>query len=114
MKNSAHAVKYENENGEAWYELIHWPIDHDCAPSATSHLGRIFRDRCFSAVETDPTKSVFQIWRDIRAEMGNQLEHENKTSFLGEIPKLHSIKVQLYNHRRKFIPKAPETFVRSK
>ena len=53
-------MKYENENDKAWYELVHWPLDHDCAPSATSHLARIFRERCFNAVESDPTKSIFQ------------------------------------------------------
>ena len=111
MKNTAHAVKYENENGETCYELVHWPVDHDCAPSATSHLKNIFRDRCFTAVENDPTKSVFQIYKEIRTELGQHLEPDDKISFLCEIPKLHSIRVQLYNHRRNFIPKSPEDFV---
>ena len=109
VKNTAHAVKYEN--GETCYELVHWPVDHDCAPSATSHLKNIFRDRCFTAVENDPTKSVFQIYKEIRTELGQNLEPDDKISFLCEIPKLHSIRVQLYNHRRNFIPKSPEDFV---
>ena len=111
VKTSAHAIAHENENGEEWHELVFWPIDHDCAPSATSHLARIFTDRCYAAVESDPTKSVFQIWKDIRTDMGKELTPENRTSFLGEIPKLHSIRGHLYNHRRKFIPKAPQNFV---
>ena len=111
MRNCAHAIKHENEYDEAWYELVQWPIEHDCAPSATSHLARIFTERCYSAVEADPTKSIFQIYKDIRAEMGQELTPDEKISFLSEIPRLHSIKVQLYKHRRKFIPTAPQNFV---
>ena len=74
MRNCAHAIKHENEYDEAWYELVQWPIEHDCAPSATSHLARIFTERCYSAVEADPTKSIFQIYKDIRTEMGQLVD----------------------------------------
>ena len=57
VRNYAHAIKYEGLDGE-YHELVHWPNDHDCAPSATSHLARIFTKRCYDAVETDPTKSI--------------------------------------------------------
>ena len=40
VKTYAKAIKEENENGE-YHELVQWPNDHDCAPSATSHLARI-------------------------------------------------------------------------
>ena len=111
VKNYAHAIKYDDLNGEEYHELVHWPNDHDCAPSATSHLARIFTKRCYDAVETDPTKSVFLIYKDVRAEMGSDLTPEEKIAFLCEIPRLHSIKVALYNRRRKFIPTAPKDFV---
>ena len=87
VRNSAHAIKHENEYDEAWYELVQWPIEHDCAPSATSHLARIFTERCYSAVEADPTKSIFQIYKDIRAEMGQELTPDEKISFLSKIPR---------------------------
>ena len=74
-------------------------------------MARIFTDRCYAAVAADPTKSVFQIWKDIRTDMGQHLTPENRESFLSEIPRLHSIRTQLYNHRRKFIPRAPQNFV---
>ena len=111
VKNYAHAIKYDDLNGEEYHELVHWPNDHDCAPSATSHLARIFTKRCYDAVETDPTKSVFLIYKDVRAEMGNDLTPEEKIAFLCEIPRLHSIKAALYKRRRKFIPTAPQDFV---
>ena len=57
MRTYAHAILHEDENGEL-HELVHWPNDHDCSPSATSHLTRIFSDRCYKAVEVDPTKSI--------------------------------------------------------
>ena len=104
MKTYAQAIKAEDES----HELVLWPTDHDCAPSATSHLARTFTERCYKA---DPTKSIFQIYRDVRAELGKPLTPEEKISFLCDIPKLHSIKVQLYKHRRKFIPTAPQNFV---
>ena len=110
VKTYAYATKQEDETGE-YHELIQWPNDHDCAPSATSHLARIFTERCYKAVESDPTKSIFQIYKDTRAELGKNLEPEEKTSFLYEIPRLHAIKGQLYKHRRKFIPSAPQNFV---
>ena len=103
VKTYAHAIKHEDRNGEECHELVHWPNDHDCAPSATSHLARIFTEQCYNAVETDPTKSVFQIYKDVRTELGKNLDPEEKISFLCEIPRLHSIRVQLYKHRRKFI-----------
>ena len=96
VKNYAHAIKYDDLNGEEYHELVHWPNDHDCAPSATSHLARIFTKKCYDAVETDPTKSVFLIYKDVRAEMGNDLTPEEKIAFLCEIPRLHSIKAALY------------------
>ena len=111
VKTSAHAIKNENENGEEWYELIYWPIDHDCAPSATRHLAKNFTDRCYAGVENDPMKSIFQIYKDVRSEMGKQLTSAERLSFLSDIPELHSIKVQMYGRHRKFIPKAPQSFV---
>ena len=33
VRNYAHAIKYEGLDGE-YHELVHWPNDHDCAPSA--------------------------------------------------------------------------------
>ena len=57
------------------------------------------------------TKSVFQIYKDVRAEIGNDLTPEEKIAFLCEIPRLHAIKGQLYKERRKFIPTAPQDFV---
>ena len=110
-KTSAHAIKHEDENGEIFYELVFWPLIHECMPSATSHLARIFRDRCYSAVEADPIKSIFQIYKDIRTEMGKELTPDERKSFNSEIQGLYSIKAQLYMLRRKFIPKAPKTFV---
>ena len=110
VKTYAYAIKQENENGE-YHELDQWPNDHDCAPSATSHLARIFTERCYNAVEIDPTKSIFQIYKDIRSELGKDLTPDEKISFICEIPRLYSIKVRLYKHRRKFIPKAPQNFV---
>ena len=92
MKTTAHAILLDNEDGDEWHELVYWPNDHECAPSATSHLARIFTDRCYAAVAADPTKSVFQIWKDIRTDMGQHLTPENRESFLSEIPRLHSIK----------------------
>ena len=66
VKTTAHAILLDNEDGGEWHELVYWPNDHECAPSATSHLARIFTDRCYAAVEADPTKSVFQICYSIR------------------------------------------------
>ena len=47
----------------------------------------------------------------MRAEIGSDLTPEEKIAFLSEIPRLHSIKAQLYKERRKFIPTAPQDFV---
>ena len=82
MKTTAHAILLDNEDGDEWHELVYWPIDHECAPSATSHLARIFTDQCYAAVEADPTKSVFQIWKDVRTDIGQHLTSENRESCL--------------------------------
>ena len=66
VKNYAHAIKYDDLNGEEYHELVHWPKDHDCAPSATSHLARIFTKQCYDAVET----SVFNTSKSETATFG--------------------------------------------
>ena len=42
-KTSAHAIKLEDDNGEIFYELVFWPLIHECMPSATSHLARKYK-----------------------------------------------------------------------
>ena len=106
IKNTAFATKYEDENGEVYYELIKWPIEHACSPGVTHHLVKDFRHKCYVAVSQDPTRSISQLYKDIREEMCSNLPDDEKKSFLEEMPDLHSIKPQLYKHRRKFIPKA--------
>ena len=92
---------------------IFWTISTKKTPGifTSRGLARIFRDRCYSAVEADPIKSIFQIYKDIRTEMGKELTPDERKSFNSEIQGLYSIKAQLYMLRRKFIPKAPQTFV---
>ena len=46
---------------------------------SSSHLARIFTGRCYSA--------IFQIYKDIRAEMGQELTPDEKISFLSKIPR---------------------------
>ena len=69
------------------------------------------RDRCYAAVAADPMKPIFQIYKDLRTDIGRELTDEERKSFNCEIQELYSLKVQLYKHRRKFIPKAPQSFV---
>ena len=71
MKTTAHAILLDNEDGDEWHELVYWPNDHECAPSATSHLARNFTDRCYAAVEADPTKSNHFNDPSINGESGN-------------------------------------------
>ena len=106
VQNTARAIKYEDKNGEAYYELLKWPIEHACKPGVTHHLVKDFRDKCYDAVSQDPTRSISQLYKDIREEMCSNLTDDEKKSFLEEMPELHSIKSQLYNHRKKFITKA--------
>ena len=105
VKNWAHAKKSEDENGEAYYELIKWPTDHVCAPGASYHLVKSFRDKCHDAVSQDPAKSIPQIYKDIKEEICRDLTDDERKSFLDEIPEFHSLKPNLYIHRRKFIQK---------
>ena len=104
VKNWAHAKKSEDENGEAYYELVKWPTDHVCAPGASYHLVKSFRDKCHDAVSQDPAKSIPQIYKDIKEEICRDLTDDEKKSFLDEIPELHSMRPQLYSHRKKFVP----------
>jgi hypothetical protein len=105
VKNYAHAKYFEDKNGEAYYELIKWPIEHACTPGVTNHLVKDFRGQCYDAVAQDPTKSISELYKDIKEEMCSSLTDDEKKCFLDEIPEFHSIKANLYIHRRKFIPK---------
>ena len=104
-QNTAFAMKYEDENGEPYYELIKAPIEHACNPGVTHHLVKVFRDKCYDAVAKDPTRPISHLYKDIREKMCSDLTDDEKKSFLDEIPKLISISAGLYNHRRNFIPK---------
>ena len=105
IQNTAYATKYEDSNGQAYYELTKWPIEHACAPGVTNHLIKDFKDKCYDAVSQDPSKPIPQIYKDIKEEMFSSLTEDEKKCFLDEMPSIHSIKPQLYKHRSKFIPK---------
>ena len=47
-------------------------------------------------MEADPIKSIFQIYKDIRTEMGKELTPDERKSFNSEIQGLYSIKAQLF------------------
>jgi hypothetical protein len=86
IQNTAHATKYEDENGEAYYELIKWPTEHACNPGVTNHLVKDFRDKCYDAVAQDPTRPISHLYKDIREKMCSDLTDDEKKSFLDEIP----------------------------
>ena len=58
----------------------------------------------YAAVAVDPMKPIFQIYKDLRTDIGRGLTDEERKSFNCENQELYSLKVQLYKHRRKFIP----------
>ena len=43
--------------------------------------------------------------------MTNDMTNDERILFLEDIPDIQSLRPQLYNHRRNFIPRAPENFV---
>ena len=59
------------------------------------HVTRHFMQKRFQSHQIFLTKSVFQIYKDVRAEIGNDLTPEEKIVFLCEIPRLHAINGQL-------------------
>ena len=85
---------------------------HKCAPSPVQHLVREFSKRCYDEVAKNPTRAIGDIYKEIRCDMTSRMTSDEKKLFLEDISDIQSIRPQLYNHRRNFIPRAPEEYVR--
>ena len=57
------------------------------------------------------TKAVGAIYKQIRSDMTRDMTNEERILFLEDIPDIQSLRPQLYNHRRHFIPRRPADFV---
>ena len=72
---------------------------------------REFSRRCYDAVSANPTRAIGEIYKEIRTLMTANLNSDEKILFLEDIPDIESLRPQLYNHRRNFIPRKPADYV---
>ena len=72
---------------------------------------REFSRRCYDAVSANPTREIGGIYKEIRTIMTASLTPDEIILFLEDIPDIESIRPQLYNHRRNYIPRKPADYV---
>lgn len=107
----AYAFKTTTD-GQPRFKLTGLPSDHDhaCSPSPTAILCKQFNSRLYDEVGKDPLKPPLRIYEEVLLEFLSKLSEDGQASFLQEVSSFRNIQAGLYKHRRKFIPRQPESF----
>ena len=61
----------------------------------------------YQKVEEDPTRSVLEIYEDVRSIFTEGMDQNTMQSFLQDFPSWRSIQSRLYRRRRDYIPANP-------
>ena len=101
------------------YELVSWPLEHKCCPSAIQHLIVDFRRSLYESItkaykdSTRPTEqSLPKLYEDLRHEFANSIkEQDNKDLFYNLVPKFRNLQKGLYAHRSQYLPTTPRSHV---
>jgi hypothetical protein len=104
----AHATQYFTGE-KVTYILNELPKIHGCAPSSVQHLVANFRHQLRNLIEREPTRSVNDIYSTLRDEFTRPMSEDCMIAFIQEIPTFEMCHSRLYDHRKKFIPRAPRS-----
>ena len=61
------------------------------------------------AIERDPTRSINQIYEDVRLSFTQSMSMSERQSFLQEFPTFKAVQSRLFKKRRELIPRNPAT-----
>jgi hypothetical protein len=104
----AHATKHIKENGEVSFTLLDIPKNHICSPSPVRHLIARFKRQLKDAIAKEPTKSINEIYSNLRDEFSRNMTEDTKIAFIQDIPSFEKCNPNLYTFRKCFIPNAPK------
>ena len=92
------------------YELAEWPRleDHCCWADGNRALIRKARNEMFEKVSQDPSRSINQIYEEVRNSFTQNMESQEKLLFLSAFPTFRDIQSSLYKKRREHIPPNPK------
>ena len=93
------AVAKIKEDGS--YELIEWPRskDHSCWVDGNQALIKKARNEMFLKIDQDPSRSINQIYEEVRNSTTQTMTSQEKQSFLSVFPSFRQIQAKLYRKR---------------
>ena len=93
------------------YRLMEVPSveEHVCWVSGDPHLVKSAISHMLQAIERDPTRSINQIYEDVRLSFTQSMSMAERKSFLDQFPTFKAVQRQLYLKRRELIPRNPAT-----
>ena len=79
------------------YELVEWPRlnDHSCWADGNQALIRKARNEMFEKVSQDPSRSINQIYEEVRNSITQNMESQEKLLFLSAISTFRDIQSSL-------------------
>ena len=92
------------------YELIKWPSskDHACWSDGNQALIRQARTEMFTKITENPSRSILQIYEEVRNSITQSMDSQEKVLFLSVFPTFRQIQSSLYKKRRELIPPNPQ------
>ena len=84
------------------YKLSEVPLvdEHVCWVSGSPLLVKSAISKMLQAIEKDPTRSINQIYEDVRLSFTQSMSMDERKSFLQEFPTFKAVQSQLYMKRR--------------
>ena len=83
--------------------------EHVCWVSGNPQLVKSAISQMLQAIERDPTRSINQIYEDVRLGFTRSMGMSERQSFLQEFPTFKAVQSQLFKKRREIIPRNPAT-----
>ena len=98
------AIAKIKEDGS--YELIEWPRlkDHSCWADGYQALVKKARRTMIFEVSQDPSRSVNQIYEEVRNSITQTMTTQEKQLFLSAFPTFRAIQSTLYKKRWELLP----------
>ena len=102
-------VGVEDEESEKYY-VIRAPSndDHHCWATANQLTIKRARDQMCEMVIEEPTRSLQEIYEEVRNQVTENMDSNTKLLFLQDFPTFFQIKTILVRKRREVIPADPK------
>ena len=82
--------------------------DHSCWADGNQALIKKARNEMFLKIDQDPSRSINQIYEEVRNSTTQTMTSQEKQSFLSVFPSFRQIQAKLYRKRQELIPPNPK------